>query len=567
MSFTNAVKFDRSQLADWDPSEVYLNSVTQEAVRVLGLMDREFLSPTKGCMDRTYWAWKFTDFPGARFQEGICSLSFLYATPFENNQYYRNPALLDWIVSGIDFWVCIQYNDGSFDEAYPFERSLAATAFTSFYLAEAWNFLEDQLPQPVADRLKESLRHAGEWLIKNDETHGFLSNHLAAAAAALLHISQITGDERFEGRSRFFLDKILAHQSPEGWYDEYGGADPGYQTHCSFYLARYWEISGDSKLAESLEHSFQFLAHFLHPDGSLGGEYASRNTQTYYPAAFEMMSGVSGISHWIAQEMLPSVQDMSAAGLGSVDAYNYFPLLNNNVFAYLACQRNNHRQTTVETPPEQSGVLYFPEAGIAKMRNEYIELYAGLTKGGVIKAFDRQTGQLIGNDCGYLGKFKSGKLFSSQWVDPDTKIAIQDDEIVVDGGFYQFENTVMSPVKFLLFRLFSLTAGRLPKVSYWLKSLLVNKLIYHNERLPITFSRKICIDLKQITIEDHLQGSIGDQIDTLARPDVFTTIHMGSSRYFVPNELLLHLDSFEECHIDHSKLRDGIFIERAIDLN
>ena len=47
-----------------------------------------------------------------------------------------------------------------------------------------------------------------------------------------------------------------------------------------------------------------------------------------------MMSARSGTAHWIAATMLPTVEKLAAAGLGTVDVYNYFPLLNNDVFAY-----------------------------------------------------------------------------------------------------------------------------------------------------------------------------------------------------------------------------------------
>jgi len=41
------------------------------------------------------------------------------------------------------------------------------------------------------------------------------------------------------------VQQIYDHQSREGWYEEYGGADPGYQTLCTFYLARLWQYTGD----------------------------------------------------------------------------------------------------------------------------------------------------------------------------------------------------------------------------------------------------------------------------------------------------------------------------------
>ena len=548
-----------------DEAQIYKKVFEQEAPHVLGLIDREEFSPTFGCLDRTYWAWKFTDFPGARFQEGLCFLSFLFGTEFDGNQYHQQPKLLEWIAGGFDFWSRIQRKSGDFDEAYPYERSLAATAFTTFYLAEAWNFLDGHLPGETADHFRESIERAGDWLIKNDEGHGFLSNHLAAAAAALFHVYRISGEDRFEARSRYFIEKILNYQSQEGWYDEYGGADPGYQTHGSFYLARILELGGDDRqLVESLERSCTFLAHFIHPDGSLGGEYASRNTQTYYPAAFEMLSATSGTARWIADTMRPSVVSLKAVGLGSVDAYNYFPLLNNYVFAYLASLRAQERAKP-EAPAEQTGMQYFPEAGILKVRSERYDAYVSVTKGGVLKAFDRHQRRLVLNDCGYIGKLKSGGTLSSQWQDKERRIDITEDKVTVEGSFYKIDRPVLKPYSFLGFRAFSLTVGRLPRASYWLKSLLVKVLIYRKRNLNMQFKREISFDPDQIRVKDHINGPIGDRVASLKWMDAFTTVHMGSSRYFVPNELELSNEASEvDPNLDVDQLERGITLERSI---
>ena len=556
------------QSSDHDEVQVYRDAIWREAQHVLGLMDREEFSPTLGCLDRTYWAWKFTDFPGARFQEGLCFLGFLFGSAIDGNQYYQQPKLLDWIAGGFDFWIRIQRQSGDFDEAYPYERSLAATAFTTFYLAEAWNFLDGQLPRETADRFKVCIERAGDWLIKNDESHGFLSNHLAAAAAALYHVYRISGEVRFEARSRYFIEKILNHQSQEGWYEEYSGADPGYQTHGSFYLARILELSGeDPQLVESIERSFKFLAHFIHPDGSIGGEYASRNTQTYYPAAFEMLSATSGTARWIADTMRPSVASLAAAGLGSVDAFNYFPLLNNYVFAYLACLRTSERAKP-EAPSEQPGRHYFPEAGILKVRSKRYDLFIGLTKGGVLKAFDRQQGRLVLNDCGYIGKLKNGGTLSSQWLDKARTIDITEDKAVIEGSFYKVDRPVLNPYSFLGFRTFSLTVGRLPRASYWLKSLLVKVLIYRKRNLDLSFRREISFDQAEISIKDRIKGQIGNRVASLKWMDVFTTVHMGSSRYFVPNELELSNEISEvDSNLDIDQLVRGVTLERKIRLD
>ena len=326
--------------------------ILEEAPRVLSLVDRQASSPTSGCCDRTYWSWKFVDFPRSRFQEAVCVLSFLHATAFDGNRFMGSEKLLRWIEQGLLFWTELQHRDGSYDEAYPFERSLAATSFTSFYVAEALSFLGDRLPVDVRDRVAQAIERAGRWLCDNDETHGILSNHLAAAAAALQHAYLITGHDGFRARSRYFVDRVLSHQSTEGWYEEYGGADPGYQTHGTFYLARLLQLAPDERLLDSLGRAVTFQAHFVHPDGSLGGEYSSRNTQTYYPAAFEMLAHEHRAASWISDRMRGSVDGSAAAGLRAIDSYNYFPILNNLVFAFLARSSDSHALDSEEPAPD-----------------------------------------------------------------------------------------------------------------------------------------------------------------------------------------------------------------------
>jgi len=545
------------------PSETYRKAILDTATRVLSLMDRERLSPTRGCMDRTFWAWKFTDFPGSRFQEGLCFLSFLWATEFEGNQYYKSPKLLEWIIGGFEFWIRIQRSAGDFDEAYPNERSLAATAFTTHYMCEAWRFLDGALPAGVERKFQEAVQRAAEWLCKNDETHGFLSNHLAAAGTALLHATFVTNNPRFAERSRYFLDKILAHQSDEGWYEEYGAADPGYQTHGSYYLARYLQLSGDPRVAASLSSACEFLSHFVHPDKSLGGEYTSRNTQTYYPAAFEMLAGHCGHAAWICEEMRPAVEELTAAGLGTVDAWNLFPLLNNYVFAWLATTQFE-RQTEPKAPPTKPGIVYFPQAGLLKVRKRRYDLYVGLGKGGVIKLFDRIRGTLVYSNCGWVGKLNNGKTVSNQWNVPERPVELSRNEIRVGGRFYQISRPVMSPFKFLGFRVFSLSLGRMPKLAYWLKKLLVKVLIYKKRELDLEFTRRIVCREDGIEVHDDLRGD-GRKLASLGLGDVFTTIHMGSSRYFVPNEL--RTSEGTDDAIDTRQLTDGVQRSYRINLD
>ena len=90
-------------------------------------------------------------------------------------------------------------------------------------------------------------------------------------------------------RARSDLQKLLTWQNEEGWFYEYQGCDPGYLTLTLSLLAEINLRGYHDGLLHSLEKAVDFLDNFVHPDGSFGGEYTSRNTYNFFPHGFEML--------------------------------------------------------------------------------------------------------------------------------------------------------------------------------------------------------------------------------------------------------------------------------------
>lgn len=497
--------------------------------------DREGFSKTYGCFDRTYWGWKFTDFPGARYQEAVYALAYLYKQPLDGTSFAGNAKILDWARAGLNYWRNLQYPDGSFDEAYPMERSLAATAFTSFYLGEAYVMLAEDLSESEKEPFRNTFSQAGVWLCRNDERHGTLSNHLAAAAASLYIIYRITGDTRFEQRSKYFLNRIYSCQSKEGWYEEYGGADVGYQTHTTFYLSRLWQYTHDEELLDSLKNSIYFLKYFIHPDGTIGGEYGSRNTEFYLPAGFEILASVCPEAALIAKNMRWSVKEQTGVGLASMDAQNFMPLLNNYLFA--AEYSGNLDSLNGHLPFQQEGEWEFPDAGLVVKSNSYYHVILAPSKGGVLKIYDCKSGKLYLSDCGYWAVLEKGKVASNQALNRSGQINREGSEFVIKALFQEIKQKNLFPFLFVLFRLFSLTFGRMKSVAYWLKHLLVKVLVKDSRPAPIHLTRHVKFLEKEIHIADQIALTGNDNISVLKPETKFATLHMGSSRYFCYQEM------------------------------
>ncbi|MBF0143486.1 MAG: hypothetical protein HQL59_08510 [Magnetococcales bacterium] len=540
-----------------DEAWVYWRRVEPHLSRILSRVDRESFSLTYGSLDRVFWNWKFTDFAGARFQEGVFTLAFLYATPFQGNTFQGNPHLLRWARAALGNWVGLQYPDGSFDEAYPGERSLAATAFTGFYVGEGFRRLRSWIPEAEAAGVVAALTAAGEWLCRNDETHGVLSNHLAAAAAACHVIGEVVGDPRFFARRDHFVDRILRCQSAEGWYEEYGGADPGYQTHATFYLGWIWRATRDARLLESLGRASAFLEYCLHPDGTMGGEYGSRNTEFQFPAGYEILAGVSPEAARIALFMRRGMAKNVVVGPDAMDAQNIFPIVNNYLLALDAAlgEQRLELAATGELPWQRRERRYFADAGLYFVSEErYYAIFAA-SKGGCLKVFDRQGEKLHGMDAGYWGVMPSGKAISSQALVRSPAVERGEEGILARGRFVRVNQRLFNPWLFLGFRLFTLIFGRHPGAARWIKGMLVRVLVRRRREEPLEWQRRVAFLPQRVQVWDRLTRSAPLALNRLRRDEKFSAIHMGSARYYQPQEIAIVPRTEAEVQAEDAALR------------
>jgi hypothetical protein len=544
----------------------YKNSIQEALPRIISMLDREPISQTFGCADRLFWSWKFTDFAGSRFQEVTFLLSELALSPeIISDQKINQEMLVEWTRSSINFWSTLQHKDGSFDEAYPYERSLAATAFTCFYVGEGFlnifNFYspEDQL------RLQKVFHSAGNWLCKNNEQHGVLSNHLAAAAAALDTIFKITGDKKFSERRDHFINNILEKQSSEGWYEEYSGADIGYQSHTIFYLAYIWTKTKDVLLLDSLRKSIQYFVYFVHLNGSIGGEYSSRNTRFFMPAGFEILANEIPEAASIINFLRVFVHEGNLIGLKAMDPQNIFPLVNNYIFAY-KLSRLNKEKINRPLPFEKIGIKKFHKSGHIIVSTTEFQMIIGTSKGGVVALFPKkERGKPSWLDSGIAVEFKSGKKASSQGLLFGAVNKINDTNIEITSNFVGINQILMSPEKFIVFRLITFLSIVSSPFAYFLKNILVKMLIKRKKIYPLKLVRNIQWSNNKVSISDSLRmdkpciikrGFIGGR---------FSAIHMGSSRYFEPEEILeanpTRIMSDEE--ISYLNLNHNININRS----
>lgn len=505
----------------------YLQEIRGTLPRLLALFDQDNTSVSCGMGDRYYWAWGLIDFGNGTFQGAAHGMARLWVHglwPYPTSQQ-RFVARIDALFMAAK---SLTRKDGSLEEAFPNEGSYCVTALVAFDLLCALELLKSEIDRITQTRWLSAVEPMIGYLIRSDETHALISNHLATAVAALVRWHALTNDEKSANRARVLLERILTHQSAEGWFKEYEGADPGYQTLCTYYLADVHCNRPDWNLLGPLRRSVEFLWHFAHPDGSFGGLYGSRCTRFYYPAGLEALAAELPEAAALASFMAKSIAQHTVVMLGAMDEPNLVPMF--NAYCWAATLRHERKMEipvsalpcfTLREPIE------FPQAGMLVDGGPRHYTIISMHKGGVVMHFRDQ--KLAIHDAGVVVRSPNGNLGSSQAYVSGNSINVEGGMLIVRAAISPMPKRLPRPVDFVLLRMFCITVFRIPVIREWIKQQLVRMLITRRNRWPAVNVREIKPGF-DLVIRDALEAQAG--YTTIPNPGSFVPIHMASQGYW-----------------------------------
>jgi hypothetical protein len=502
----------------------YLFQIHQNLPRLLALLDADPSSLSYGQGDRRHWAWGLSDFGNGAFQGAANGLSILVVHGLLPDGFSEEKILrrIQAMFHGADK---LRRRNGSLEEAFPYEGSFCVTALVAYDLLSAVEQLEDRLTTSERETCLEGIRPMIGFLLRSDETHAIISNHLATAVAALCKWSNLT-NECDDVRVRELLDRILKHQSAEGWFKEYEGADPGYQSLCTYYLADVHRMRPNFDLADPLRESIRFLWHFAHPDGSFGGIYGSRNTRFYYPAGIECLSGEIPEAAALAIHMRRSIESECVVTLSAMDELNLIPMFNSYCLA-VACRveyPNSPSLPCRETTPLRR---HWPEAGLFIDRGESHYTIVSTSKGGVVMHFEE--GEKTLTDGGMVAGKGTRVQFATQSFCSSNQVEVKSDQLTIHSKFRPINRRLPTPWQFIILRCLNLSVMRFPNLREWVKRLLVRLLITRKGR-AVGGNRRVISLGAELQIED--EQDLSQVLKVWQADEFFTTIHMASRGYW-----------------------------------
>ena len=494
-----------------DPTlrEAYLKYALHEIPRILGSVDRCPMRKTYGCFDREYWHYRTSGFPSEMYQEAVLPLALVATIQMPGNIWYDEPLLRELATAGIRFSARTSHADGSCDDYYPYERALGAAVFSLQAATRAYQLLELDEPDLVDWFVKRA-----DWIARNDES-GHLTNHHALAALGLARVAKITGETCFQKAAEDRIARVLDWQHDEGWFDEYGGADPGYQTVTIDCLAQYRRIiyqdtethNTDTPLDQPLRQAVRFVRHFLHPDDSFGGEYGSRGTRHFYPHGMELLAGDDRAAAELADGFLRSLTQGTAAHFS--DDRMYVHRLASMIEAWQDWSFDCPAGTSTENPSEV-GTRFFSAAGLFVERSPQSHTVISTARGGVFKLFSAGP---LHQDAGLVLETTDGQISVSQQQSHDRPVKLEETvspqnwTLKVEGPLHRVQFETATPLKQIQLFSFMLLIGR------WCRDL-VRRLL---QRRLITGQRPSGIHLERIFERSEKSFTVTDRI-TLTDP-------------------------------------------------
>ncbi len=505
---------------------MYTEYVLKMAPKVLSQVDRDKHSKNYGDCDRNHWHLKIRDFSSAILQQTGLTLALLYQVDFPGNLFYRKEVVREWAEGTVYYWKSVQLRDGSFNEYYPNEHGFPPTAFSLYAMCEVYKRLEME-DESITDAFRKTARYLGGHI----EEKAY--NQELASITALYSAYTVLQEDWIRKAVQHKLDRILKLQSAEGWLPEYGGADIGYLSVSLDMLSEYYWMSRDERVIEPLNRMVGFLQYFVHPDVSVGGEYASRNTVYFLPNGLQVMSNLGNKAAEAMKRLLYQDSQKAFYFLDAVDDRYYSHYL---LHSFLRAIEKSNRDTC-----QQQGILdyklpfqydqerYFKEAGLLCLTQGDMYAIIGASKGGVCKIFYKKE-ECFG-DYGYRVELGKGKVAATNWQSRDYEIEYRKGSVTITGNMNLVKQKVATPVMLFGLRVVSAVVGN--RIIGMLKRLI----ILVDKKTDIKFQRTISIDQDKIVIDDLIQSP---QKIHLECADSFSLRHVASGKFFALADLGKH---------------------------
>ncbi len=458
--------------------------------RLLTQVCRDPASPHCGCFDRDWWHYRIRDFPSIILQQGGYAL---YAVAQLRAYAPMRAELLRLGAAAARFWNRRACRRGAFEEYYPWEQGYPPLAFSTLAVMK----LAAQGVVSTAE-IRAGAAVASRQLLSRFEAQA--ANQQVAGLAALAWCHRLFPEQVPAEGFAVLAERTLALQTPEGWFQEYGGPDLGYLSVTLDCLWDLFDATGERRFVESIECAVDCIAVLTAATpGSSIGMHNARNTDYLVPygllrAALECPTQAGTAAALVTQ--LYADADASNHFLAVVDDRYVCHYTGQSLMRalWLAERNSLSRLDTAIVPVPCFERL--TQSGHFLQVNGQESLVVTLRKGGILTY---HSGGAVASDFGWIIE-TDGQQFITHWWSDDWCFSQEGGRLVVEGPAYEHRETSSGPLQHVILRALSFTFGRR------LIAALKDRLIFRKLASPIRFRRVIHLEEDKLRLEDMLTG-------------------------------------------------------------
>jgi hypothetical protein len=483
--------------------------------RLLTQLCRDPDHPLYGCFDRHHWHYKMRDFSSAVLVQGSLVLDVLARGELRLEVPALDAGLAArWRDAALRHWAAIQRPDGSHDEYYAYESGFPAAGF-SLYAASV--IARHTRPGPDVAR---AMQRGAAWILRRPEIEAMNQEIVALTGCTLAARAGIPVDaSALAERWR----RVFAAQSPEGWYEEYGGADAGYLSVALDALWDCWEATGDERARVAAARAAEWMHALQGVSGTVPAAVNSRNTD--YLVGY-------GLARWGAE--LPAASGVLRRSLVPIGSPRHF--LHRVDDRYLGHYVHSSwfralpyldRLGPAASPAQ--GARWFPQCRVLVSHGQDASVYVAAGKGGVVVREDAEG--RVELDAGWRGETR-GRLTTTCWQEPAARVDARPE---ADAWIVRTEMPLRAhgflrptPLQHLALRIVGALAGQ--RLVPALKA----RLIFRNRDTGARFVREVRVEGTSASVRDAFSGA---PLENPRREGHYSLRHVSSAGGFSFSEM------------------------------
>ena len=544
------------------------DNINNRCIHLLTLADRDEFSGSFGSFDRAYWQYKIKDFSSGMSQEAIYPLALAVKNKIINPKTTKSKVEINKLIkNGAIYSLNKQNFNGSVDDYFPYEQASGATAFTSFALMNCLEIKSFTLTTQEHNKFRKRL----SWLANHKES-GRLSNHEALISLVLAKGAKFYNDKFLLEKSYFRCKRLLEWKSDEGWFEEYGGFDLGYETLTFSCLMEISQLLPKirASVEEIIKVSADLIINCIEPDFCLGGElyargtwnffshgllkYAVKNNLTILPILLKVLESrfkqfpVNVQDDYILQHHLWS--DLITLNiLKKIHKKNLFDS------SYIYGKKIDRQNIELKSKEKVQINKFFKESGHLFITHGNYKTHVSILMGGLFRTYNKKniitqdTQNILNIKNTYYAANSLNKNISWKWLSTN--------KLLIKGNLCKYKMEKMTTFKLIILRLIMFFMGKyFPNLirKMMQKVLITPKL--ENERI---FERELVFEPNKIKVCDRYYLKEKDLYNITIKNTSFSNFkHVVMSRIFHPYYLRITCPKYSKI----SKFRNYINLSR-----